>query len=128
MTWLHALIINGFLMLAGALSELWHVVREFLTTKWAAFILAVGVIWTVLSQGVALGQKILLILTNIVVSGFDLAPSGQILNVLAIANTFFPLDQLCVYTVAYGILVLAMTVYRFAKSMIPSPVPGGGGT
>jgi len=128
MGFLSSLIINAAHYLGVGMGDIWDALKRFLGTKWAVLILVVGWAYLMVTNAEALITIVLTALGDLVIDNFNLVPSGTLANVLAIANTFFPLAECCVMTVSYGLVVLGMTIYRFIKTQIPSPFPGGGGS
>lgn len=119
---------QGFAYLGFSLQDLWRVAKEWLGTKWALILLGALLIFLVITNAVQIGLFLVTLLAELVINNFNLSPPAGIGTALNIANTFFPLVEMFGMIVAYVAVVGVMTVYRFVKSMIPSPVPGGGGT
>lgn len=51
---------------------------------------------------------------------FDLTPSPLVADVLAIANTFTPLDELAAYAILYMSLLIGLAAYRFTCRWLPT--------
>lgn len=90
------------------------------TTFWAALVLAAGLAWTI-------GHYIVLAMTDMVASiaaistgSYTLAVPSGVSSVLAIGNTFTPLNEAFAYAAAYFTIMLVMLLYRNVKSWIPT--------
>lgn len=111
------------------LNNVWEaVLRLFqLTVDWLkyGYVWVVGIVWGFL----VVTERVVLFVADMVVTLVNLlssfaAPNGQIsangsTDLLAIANTFFPVEELFTLIAALSLVCLAGIIYRFVKSWIP---------
>lgn len=119
---------NGFSFLGWNITSLWRAVSKVIGVKWAVFILIIGVVYLLLEDGVGFMVEALSIMADIALTQLDLSIPPDLINAFQLANTIAPVIETIVFLAAYGVLLVVMTAYRHIKSMIPSPIPGGGGT
>jgi len=110
------------------LTEIWRVAAKLLSTKWAVFILLIGLVWWIMTDAVGFLVTCASLLAELVFTGSDLSMPGELSYWMSAVNTFWPLAESLTMAIAYGILISIMALYRHAKTMIPSPLPGGGGS
>jgi len=90
------------------------------TSFWGLIVIFAGLLWTVLNHIVPMLSLVLDSLNAMVTGNFNYAPPSAIMNVLAIANTFMPVEELMAFGVAYGTLRGSLALYRFVKSYLPT--------
>ncbi len=113
-TYLGAQLLTG----RTTLREVWQKFCDFGFSIWGVIVLAGGWIYYLFTSLVGHVTATVAAIANLVI------PSQGVQNTLAtftgIANTFFPLQECMVFLVAYLSLCLALTIYRLAKSWIPT--------
>jgi len=103
-----------------SVGETWRLFKEYGA-------LIVAIVTAVLTLALPIADLVLKVLRyaleqidRMVLPAFDFEiPSGAT-DVFALANTFFPLDEFCSYFLAYMTFYIVMTLYRIARSFIPS--------
>jgi hypothetical protein len=100
--------------------ESWKEVAKWGTALWGLVAIAGTLIWTVLTHIVPLLTLLLDTINGLVTGTWNFAPPAGITNVLAIANTFTPLQEAMGYAAAYGLLKGTLALYRFIKNLIPT--------
>jgi len=119
-------LINWFIGLWTAIKNIWQLVWNFIRQSW---LWLVGVI----VGFIAITDKMIDFVTDAItmaVEGYDAmqmptganpeAVSGPLGGVFTIANTFFPLSEMVTLVSAMAVLMLAVMLYRFVKSWIPT--------
>jgi|GEM_PF-1492922 len=116
------LISWGFNIVVAGFNFLIAILKKF----WAILIPAITTLFLFIKGFVLLVSEILVRLINIVDSmafnarGDFSDVSADILYILSIGNTFFPLEEMFVMLITLSILWLSMITYRFIKSWIPT--------
>lgn len=119
---------NATQFLGWNLTSIWKVLSKFLGTKWAAFILLVLLVWLVATFATEMLGFALDLLASYVFPEFNLTIPPAVIQAFHVANYILPVGETLALTASYMTLLAIMTAYRHIKSMIPSPLPGGGGT
>lgn len=101
-------------------AESWKEIAKWGTMIWGLVTIAATLIWTLLSNIVPILTLMLDTLNGMVTGTWSFTPPSGIMNVLAIANTFCPLQEACSYATAYGVLKASLALYRFLKGLIPT--------
>lgn len=101
---------------------------SFAQTVWAKWLIVCGWILLVYNWGLDMLYRLTDIIGSWMFDQFNLAIPDIVKQALALSNYCFPLVEIIVMTIAYCNILIIMVVYRHIKSMIPSPIPGGGGT
>src|SRR5438045_2619956 len=92
------------------LSDQWNLVGYFLveffkesakwgTGLWGLVVVLVSLGWTLLTHIIPILTLMLSTLNGLVTGNWNFAPPGSIMNLLAIANTFSPVQELMTYAV-----------------------------
>lgn len=106
-------------MISYAWEEFSRVIKEYYIAAWAV-VLAV---LTAISYGLSILIKVINILIPLLqgidVASFDFSVPSPIANVLALMNTFFPLDELVRYFVSFCLFSITWSAYKFIKSWLP---------
>jgi len=114
-SWGFNVVVAGFNFLIAIFKKFWAILIPAITT----FILFI-------KGFVLLVSEILVRLINVMDSmvfsarGDFSEVSADILYILSIGNTFFPLEEMFVMLITLSILWLSMITYRFIKSWIPT--------
>jgi len=114
-SWGFNAVVAGFNFLIAIFKKFWAILIPAITT----FILFI-------KGFVLLVSEILVRLINVMDSmafnarGDFSDVSADILYILSIGNTFFPLEEMFVMLITLSILWLSMITYRFIKSWIPT--------
>jgi len=98
----------------------WRELVKMGTTGWGLIVVVSGLLYAVATHIVPLFMVLVSTLTATVTGTFDLVPPPIIATVLAIANTFCPLDEFCGRLVTYGTLIGSLALYRWIKTLIPA--------
>lgn len=109
-----------FAFLGDWAGESFKQVKTIVTGFWGFLVIAVGLIWTILNHLIPGLELLLRTLDSVVTGDWNLAAPSGVDNILAIGNTFFPLDRFFQYAVAYLTLRIALAVYRVVKSWLPA--------
>jgi len=103
------------------LTRTWDTVVKWVGQKWAVTLTFFGITFLFFDKvkegiGYALSQ-----VANVVIPATNVTSSmSQISHILALCNTFFPLEELFVFIVAYYALLIALTLLRiFNKTVNP---------
>ncbi len=100
--------------------ESWKEVVKWGATGWGLVTIIVAVIWTVLTHIVPMLSLLLDTLNGLVTGNWNYEPPAAIMNILAIGNTFTPLQELMQYAITYGTLKGSLLLYRWVKTLIPT--------
>lgn len=87
---------------------------------WGLVTIVAMLVWTILSNIVPLITLLLSTLNGLITGDWNFTPPGSIMSVLAIGNTFSPLQEALGYGASYGLLKGTLALYRFIKSLIPT--------
>lgn len=105
--------------------EIFREAIKFTTTAWGVIVLVVGLAYAAMLDTVGAINSVVVSIDGFTSNGPSLtAPSG-IGGMLAIANTFTPLDEVFQYASAFLIVLLGVGIYRLIKSWIPTMSGGG---
>ncbi len=108
--------------------DLWRVMRKALGAKWAVMILMIGALFMIINYGVELGVELGTMIAAFIFPDLDtLIPLGA-MQAISFANSIVPLTETLILTAVYGLELGVITLYRHIKTMIPSFLPGGGGS
>lgn len=116
------LISWGFNSVIAGFNLLIAIIKRF----WAIIIPAITTLILFIKGFVMLVSEIMVRLINIMDSmvfnakGDFTNVSADIIHILSIGNTFFPLEEMFVMLITLSILWLSMIMYRFIKSWIPT--------
>src|ERR1700742_3043811 len=112
---------NIWNLLSGNLHALWEVARKYLGTKWAVLLVFIGLVYDIIFNIDGLIISLVSYIVNeLVIPNFDLVPPAAIMQALQIANTFFPLTEFFGFLTSYAAVVVVLTIYRWAKSYVPT--------
>ena len=114
-SWGFNIVVAGFNFLIVILKKFWAVTIAFIAT----IILFVKGVVLLVSE---LFVRLISVMDSMVFNakGDFSNLSDNILEIFAIANTFFPLEELFVMLITLSILWVGMLTYRFIKSWIPA--------
>lgn len=116
------LISWGFNLIVAGFNMLFQILRKF----WAILIPAITTLILFIKGFVLLVSEIMVRLINVMDSmvfnarGDFSDVSDDIIHIMSIGNTFFPLAEMFVMLITLSILWLSMITYRFIKSWIPT--------
>ncbi len=114
-SWGFNIVVAGFNFVTSILKKFWAIIIPAITT----FILFVKG-FVLLVSGIMV--RLINIMDSMVFSakGNFENVSDEIIHVMSIGNTFFPLEEMFVMLITLSILWLTMMTYRFIKSWIPT--------
>lgn len=103
------------------LGAIWTAFKAFLETQWALIVIVVGWIFAALTVFSGLLTDSIGRWTGVrdQVPNLNLGAPTGVSDILAICNTFFPLNEVLAFLLSYGLLLALMMVYRFFKTMLP---------
>jgi len=101
---------------------------SFAQTVWAKWLIVVAWVSLVVTYGTDMLTLLAELFGEWMFEEFNLAIPEIVKDGLALCNYVFPVVEVLVMTIAYCEVLIIMIIYRHLKSLIPSPVPGGGGT
>jgi len=114
-SWGFNIVVGGFNFLIAILKKFWAIIIATISTL---ILFVKGVVFFVSEIFVRLIDIIDSMIFN--VKGDFSAVSEDILYIMSIGNTFFPLEEMFVMLITLSILWLSMITYRFIKSWIPT--------
>ncbi len=117
---LYALINKVAGWLGFNMNEIWRHLAAFLGKGWSLALIVVGIVFWLVTDAVGFAVQLSQWLAVLVVGQFNLAAPASIANALSIANTFFPLTELCVFLIAYAAVISVLFAYRALKSLVPT--------
>jgi hypothetical protein len=102
------------------LQDAFREVVKFTTAHWGIVLIFAALAWGAMDIATSGFIVLLSIVNGLASDSFSLTPPTELLNVLAIANTFTPLQEFFVYLIGYLTLLGGLTLYRIVKSWIPT--------
>lgn len=99
--------------------ESWRLFKEWNIALWGLVLGVFSFLLPLLDFPIRLINWLLLRIQQIDIPSFDFSNPSGAHQILAIANTFFPLDEFVRWVVAYCIFYLIVTAYRIIRSWIP---------
>jgi len=114
-SWGFNIVVGGFNFLIAILKKFWAIIIATISTL---ILFVKGVVFFVSEIFVRLIDIIDSMIFN--VKGDFSAVNEDILHIMKIGNTFFPLEEMFVMLITLSILWLSMITYRFIKSWIPT--------
>ncbi len=103
------------------IDEIWVQVKGVLTSVWAVIVLVAGWVWVILENIVTAISGLIAKIDQLVVPDVSPGMPGSLAYVAKVANTFFPLQELFIFLIAYVLMLMVLTAYRLFKSWI---IPG----
>ena len=117
-------VLSFFLSLWGSFGDLVkEIVRQCgvtLANAWTIGLAVIAAVWTVAEKIKAMVAQVAGIVDQLAFPSVSTPSSGPLTEILAVANTFLPLDTMMLNLVQWGALLLALTVYKLVKSWIPT--------
>jgi len=114
---------------AWFLRAVWDGAIQLFQTVWGKLLLIAAWVWTVLVWASSMLDRLFHMIGSWMLDSItSLSIPSAAFDALSFLNYVLPLKEIVVLTASYTVIALTMVVYRHVKSMIPSPLPGGGGT
>lgn len=107
------------------LSQCWDNTKAIVESWWASLLVVVGWVYFALDWFSGVVVDVVSKIAEISFPSYDPSVPSTILTFCAIANTFFPLDELAGFIVSYLTMVLVLQLYKTAKSWTPFFNGGG---
>lgn len=111
---------NLFQFLGYWFEESWKQAVKIFTSGWGLVLIVSTLLYTLATYIVPILALMLDTINGLITGNWDFTPPAIISTVLAIANTFAPMDELMSYATAYGVLKASLALYRFIKGLIPT--------
>jgi hypothetical protein len=87
---------------------------------WLVLVLAASWAWALVTHMNDMLTMLSDSLAAITPEQINLTPPAAVGQVMAIANTFFPMNEAIAFTISYAALKIALTAIRFIKGFIPT--------
>jgi hypothetical protein len=120
MNWLGRQLTKVGDFLAWNIRSLWQALLIVIKQKWAVFMTILGAIYVFIADAIDWISQAADTIVQMTVATFDLNAGTDIMAMLPMVNTFFPLTELFVALIAYSTLLAALFLYRFIKSLVPT--------
>lgn len=123
-------VIIGWLLYLAQLLAFWfkEAFKEAVkwsVSLWGLIIIVAGVAYTVFQDVVGTIQSLLSAVTGMDYLHPSLTAPGVGAQLLMVANTFTPLDELFAYAATYFVLMGLWSIYQAIKSYLPAGFAGG---
>lgn len=123
-------VILGWLFYLAQLLSFWskEIFKEIVkwsVSFWGLVVIVAGIAYTVFNDIVGTIQSILSALTGMDYLHPSLVAPGVGAQLLMVANTFTPLDELFAYAAVYFVLMGLWSIYQAIKSYLPAGFAGG---
>lgn len=105
--------------LGWLLKMMWKTTVKWVTDAWGLAVILAGVVWTFLQKLGEMMVAVVALIEGIVWPDLNPDAPGPVMSAAALINTFFPLSECMTIAAAYGLLLMALTIFKWVKIMIP---------
>lgn len=127
MDWLIKHFVNIYNLIKWFGTEAFRVAKDYFAAIWGIIAFLVGIAVVFWGIAVRLLNLVIEALSGLSIPTVDLKASSQVRDVLALANSVFPLDEFCGLFVVYCIVRVIILIYRLVKQWVPQ-IAGTGPT
>lgn len=102
------------------LDRMWNFGVKWATDAWTGALAVVAFIYTLFDKLTEMIVGVVALIEGIVWPDLDPSMPGPVMEVAAYTNTFLPLSEMMVILSAYGLLLVALTIFKWVKIMVPT--------